>query len=86
MKKREEMTTEELRKQLKEDCNRVLKLLEETVEKGLDVAPDVLLKTGDAFIILSGALAALEFRYIELNTQQQEENKEVPATNKKYYN
>lgn len=86
MKKREEMTTEELRAKLIDDCKKVLDLLQETVDKGLAIAPKELLDNGDAFIIISGALAALEFRYFELQGLAKEDNNEVPATNKKYYN
>lgn len=86
-KPREEMTTEELRQALIDDCNKVLELMKETVEQGLGSAPEVLLKQGDAFIILAGALSALEYRYLELAAAGKIGNDvKLPETTKKFYN
>jgi hypothetical protein len=86
-KPREEMTTEELRQALIADCNKVLELMKETIEQGLETAPEHLLKQGDAFIILAGALNALEFRYLELVASGKVGNDvKLPETTKKFYN
>lgn len=86
-KPREEMTADELREALIIDCNKVLELMKETVEQGLGTAPEHLLKQGDAFIILAGALNALEYRYLELVAAGKVGNDvALPETTKKFYN
>jgi hypothetical protein len=89
-KKREEMNTEELRAGLKTDCHNVLKLIGEMIEEGLDAAPASLLERGDAFVILAGAISAVEYKYLEhlakTETGAASEAPKVSETNKKLYN
>tara|TARA_R110000868_G_scaffold66014_5_gene196987 strand:- start:1253 stop:1516 length:264 start_codon:yes stop_codon:yes gene_type:complete len=84
-KKREEMNTEELRNALVQDCKSVLSEIDKLIEKGLETAPDVLLRQGDAFIILYGALTALETGYLEAQERKRNEGT-AGITDKKNYN
>lgn len=90
-----EMSTEELRARLLEDSNKVITLLQKVVHEGLESAPDALLRKGDAFIILTGALQALEYRWLQMNGQITEEEideklgmarEQSEADKKKFYN
>lgn len=84
------MTTEELREGLKKDCHNVLKLIGDMVNDGLDEAPAELLERGDAFVILAGAIAAVEYKYLEHLAKQEtgaaSEAPKVSDANKKLYN
>jgi hypothetical protein len=92
-KKLKEMGTEELREHLQSDVKKVLKMLGNLINEGLQEAPDELLRQGDAFIIVHGGLSALEAKWLamhgmpsELNDILEQATGDSKKDDKKYFN
>jgi len=87
-KKREEMSETELRELMAKDAHAIIDLLSELVDEALKTAPVKLIRYSDALMVVSGAVGALESRYMEFLREKQ--NASSPATgfngNKKDFN